>query len=160
MTPVTGTVPGTGARGMVYGRMLRCVTMEENQDTLCTTVSGRHAAARTTTVHNARLPTPHLFGAATPEQRLDRAHLGRLGRHEDAELVVREARVVGDRTAVARGEDRVEDHAEQGGERPEENGHLEHDDDVGGNRADGLAADLNRPVVRHEQREPGPDGAA
>ena len=50
--------------------------------------------------------------------------------------------------------------AEDRREGAEQHRHLEHDDDVGRNRGDRLAADHERPVVGHVQGEPRPDRAA
>src|SRR5204862_5315084 len=55
---------------------------------------------------------------------------------------------------------RVERDAEDGGKGAEQDRHFEHDDDVRWDRADRLAAEHERPIVRHVQREPGADGAA
>src|SRR5204863_5999168 len=136
--------------------------MVANQPMRCTTSSGLHArterAARAASAARD-LGTPHLLGARAAQQRLDLGGARGLARDEDAELVVREARIVGNGPQTPRGEQRVEGDPQDGGERTEQDRHLEHDDDVRGNRADGLAADHDGPVVRHVQREPGADGA-
>src|SRR2546426_7483236 len=92
--------------------------MVANQPTWCTTSSGLQAtAARTARAARAAraargLRTPHLLGAGLPQQRLHLARpLGGAG-DEDAELVVREARVVQHRAEAARREHRVERDAE------------------------------------------------
>src|SRR2546427_5006113 len=162
-TPVTDTVPGTGARLRLYGLKLRWWRMVANQPTWCTTSSGLQATtARTARAARAArgLRTPHLLGAGLPQQRLHLARpLGGAG-DEDAELVVREARVVQHRAEAARREHRVERDAEDRREGAEQHRHLEHDDDVGRDRADRLAAHDDRPVIGHVEREPGADGAA
>src|SRR3989441_9135279 len=89
--------------------------MVATQPTWCTTWSGWQAtAARTARAARAArgLRTPHLLGAGLPQQRLHLARpLGGAG-DEDAELVVREARVVQHRAEAARREHRVERDAE------------------------------------------------
>src|SRR5712671_1199405 len=150
VAPVTGTVPSTGSRSMAYGLMLRCVTMVANQGMRWMTSSGRQPSASSTpTATNARLATPHLLRPASLEQGFDPARLARVGGDEDAELVVREPRIVGDGPLLPRCEQDVEDDAEQRRQRPEQDRHLEHDDDVRRDRPDGLASHLHRPVVRH-----------
>src|SRR5690348_14846081 len=116
--PVTGTVPGTGGMGRAYGLMLGWCRIVANQPIWCTTLSGSHAtAARATTMAMAtkaagRLRTAHLLRTRAAQQRLDLARARRLARHEDAELVVREAWIVGHRAQAARGEQRIEEYAE------------------------------------------------
>src|SRR5437763_14915871 len=131
--PVTGTVPGTGARGRAYGLMLRWCRMVANQPMRCTTSSGVHArterAARAASAARD-LGTPHLLGARAAQQRLDLGGARGLARDEDAELVVREARIVGNGPQTPRGEQRVEGDPQDGGERTEQDRHLEHADDV------------------------------
>src|SRR6266850_1786234 len=139
--------------------------MVANQPTRCTTSSGLQARAVTATraaraAGAARgLGTAHLLRPRAAEQRFDLSRPRRLGRHEDAELVVREAGVVRDRSQPPGREQGVEHDAENRGERAEQDRHLEHDHDVRRDRADRLAADHERPIVRHVQREPGADGA-
>src|SRR5438105_13264204 len=147
--PVTGTVPGTGAMGRAYGLVLRWWRMVANQPTRCTTSSGlqprtERAARAARAAHDLR--TSHLFCPRAAQQRLDLARPRRLARDEDAELVIREARIVGHGPQAPRGEQRVEADPEDGGERTEQHRHLEHDDDVRGDGADGLAADHHGPV--------------
>src|SRR5256886_13416718 len=170
--PVTGTVPGTGAMGRAYGLMLRWWRMVANQPTRCTTSSGlqprtERAARAARAIRAAKaagaagdLGTSHLFCPRAAQQRLDLARPRGLARDEDAEVVIREARLVGHGPQGPRGEQGVEADPEDGGERTEQHRHLEHDDDVRGDGADGLAADHDGPVVRHVQREPGADGTA
>src|ERR1041384_1812130 len=141
--------------------------MVANQPTRCTTSSGLHATAPSVarTARAARaardLRTSHLFGAGAAQQRLDLGGPRGLARDEDAELVVREAGIVGDGPETARREHRaegapgawgraapeparrepvVEADPEEGEHRPKGEGHLKHDDEVGGDGADGLAA--------------------
>src|SRR5690242_18834014 len=93
-----------------------------NQPIWCTTLSGSHArAAREATMAMAttaagRLRTAHLLRTRVAQQRLHLAGARRLARHEDAELVVREARIVGHRAEPACGEQRIEENAEDGRE--------------------------------------------
>src|SRR6058998_1997600 len=137
--------------------------MVENQPMRCTTSSGLQpiAASATRAARTAcGLRTADLLRPSAAEQGLDLTGTRRLGRHENAELVVREAWIVGDRAEPPGGEQRVEGDAENRRERAEQDRHLEHDHDVGRDRADRLAAEHERPIVRHVQREPGPDGAA
>src|SRR5256885_10332586 len=121
---VIGTVPATDGIGLAYGLMLRWCRIVANQPTRCTTSSGLQAASAPSARASAhpRLRTPHLLRAAAPEQRFHRPSPRRLARHEDAELVVREARVVGHRPEAARREQRVEQDAEDGRERAETDG--------------------------------------
>src|SRR5438094_1060919 len=98
--------------------MLRGCRMVENQPTRCTTSSGLQprAAKAARAARAARgLRTTHLFGSRAAQQRFDLAGPRRLGRHEDAELVIREAGVVGDGPEAPGGEQRVERDAEAGG---------------------------------------------
>src|SRR2546426_6440557 len=161
--PVTGTVPGTGARLRLYGLKFRWWRMVANQPTWCTTSSGLQAAtsaSAATASAQARLRRAHLLGAGLPQQRLHLARpVGGAG-DEDAELVVREAGIVQDRAEATGREHRVEGDAEDRREGAEQHRHLEHDDDVGWDRADRLAAHHDRPVIGHVQREPRADGAA
>src|SRR5207245_7386677 len=103
--PVTGTVPGTGARLRLYGLKLRWWRMVANQPTWCTTSSGLHAATSASAASAsapARLSTTHLLGAGLAQQRLHLARrVGGAGA-EDGELVVREAGIVHDRVEAAR----------------------------------------------------------
>src|SRR3989442_482431 len=167
-TPVIGTVPATGAIGLAYGLMLRWCRIVANQPTRCTTSSGLQASAatatRAATAAGAErgprgLRTTHLLRPRAAEQGLDLTRPRRLARHEDAEPVVREARVVGDRPQAARREQRVEEDPEDRRERAEQDRHLEHDHHVRRDRADRLATQHDRPVVRHVERDPGADGA-
>src|SRR6476661_3676402 len=85
--------------------------MVENQPTRCTTSSGLQArAARAASAPSAApgLRTAHLLRARAAEQRFDLTRLRRLSRDEDAELVVCEARIVGDRPQPPCREQRVE----------------------------------------------------
>src|SRR3989475_284106 len=137
--------------------------MVENQPMRCTTSSGLQpiAASATRAARTAcGLRTADLLRPSAAEQGLDLTGARRLGRHENAELVVREARIVGDRAEPPGGEQRVERDAENRRERAEQDRHLEHDHDVRRDRADRLAAEHERPIVRHVQRDPGADGAA
>src|SRR3989454_482278 len=161
--PVTGTVPGTGAGWRLYGLKLRWWRMVANQPMWCTTSSGLQArAAKTARAARAAraargLRTPHLLGTGLPQQRL---HLTRPvwgAGDEDAELVVREAGIVQYRAEATGREHRVEGDAEDRREGAEQHRHLEHDDDVGWDRADRLATHHDRPVIGHVQREPGAD---
>src|SRR3989442_9186169 len=138
-TPGTGPVPATGAIGLAYGLMLRWCRIVANQPTRCTTSSGLQASAATATraataagaEREARgLRTAHPLRPRAAEQGLDLTRPRRLARHEDAEPVVREARVVGDRPQAARREQRVEQDPEDGRERAEQDRHLAHDHDV------------------------------
>src|SRR6058998_3692853 len=137
--------------------------MVENQPMRCTTSSGLQpiAASATRAARTAcGLRTADLLRPSAAEQGLDLTGTRRLGRHENAELVVREAWIVGDRAEPPGGEQRVEGDAENRRERAEQDRHLEHDHDVRRDRADRLAAEHERPIVRHVQRDPGADGAA
>src|SRR5437867_4081536 len=129
----------------------------------CTTSSGLHAraasAARAATAARG-LRTPDLLGTCAAQERLDLTRARRLAGHEDPELVVREAGIVGDCSQAARGEERVEENSQDGRQGTEQDRHLEHDHDVRRDRADGLAAQHQGPVVRHVQGEPRADGAA
>src|SRR5690349_9990800 len=107
--------------------MLRWCRIVANQPTWCTTSSGLHAATSRAATASGTLRTPHLLGPGTAQQALDLALPRRLGWDEDAELVVREARVVCHGAETASREQRVERDAEDGGERPEQDRHLEHD---------------------------------
>src|SRR5262249_43024688 len=145
--PDTGTVPATGASGRAYGLMFRWCRIVANHPTLCTTVSGSQAhrsASAAAATPNLRLPTTHLLRAGVPQQRLDLGGLVRSGRHEDAKAIVREAWIVLDGPRAARRERRVEENAQNRGQRAEQDRHLEHDDDVRRDRSDRLAAHLNR----------------
>src|SRR5213592_1742736 len=161
--PLTGTVPGTGGIGRAYGLMLRWWRMVANQPTRCTTKSGSHAVraaeAASAAPSSAALRTPHLLRPGVAEQRFHVALPLGGARHEDAELVVREAGVPGDRAQAARRKQRIEPDAEDRRERAEQHRHLEHDDDVGRDRPDRLAADNDGPVVRLVERDPGADRA-
>src|SRR5437773_2881392 len=137
--------------------------MVANQPMRCTTSSGLQpiAASATRAARTARgLRTADLLRPGAEHQGLDRTGARRLGRHETAELVVREARIVGARAEPAGGEQRVEGDAENRRERAKQDRHLEHDHDVRRDRADRLAAEHERPIRRHVQHDPGPDGAA
>src|SRR3989442_7414573 len=137
--------------------------MVENQPMRCTTSSGLQPIAANAT-RAARtacgLRTADLLRSSAAQQGLDLTGARRLGRHENAELVVREAWIVGDRAEPPGGEQRVEGDAENRRERAEQDRHLEHDTDVRRDRPDRLAAEHERPIVRHVQRAPGADGAA
>src|SRR5579859_84579 len=145
--------------------MLRWCRMVENQPTLWTTLSGSHAsttrAARAARPRRPgrRLATANLFRARAAQYGFHLGRLARLGWDEDAEPIVRKPRVVHDLAGATRRERGIQQNAENGRKRAEENRHLEHDDDIGRNRADRFTADLDRPVFRHPQREPGADGA-
>src|SRR6266550_738521 len=137
--------------------------MVANQPMRCTTSSGLQpiAASATRAARTAcGLRTADLLRPSAAEQGLDLTGARRLGRHENAELVVREAWIVGDRAEPPGGEQRVEGDAENRRERAEQDRHLEHDHDVRRDRPDRLAAEHERPIVRHVQRDPGADGAA
>src|SRR6266480_8069132 len=137
--------------------------MVANQPMRCTTSSGLQpiAASATRAARTAcGLRTADLLRPSAAEQGLDLTGAGRLGRHENAELVVREAWIVGDRAEPPGGEQRVEGDAENRRERAEQDRHLEHDHDVRRDRPDRLAAEHERPIVRHVQRDPGADSAA
>src|SRR5207249_644602 len=135
--------------------------MVANHPTRCTTSSGLHAAsARKPVATTTSLRTPHLLSPRPAEQGFDLTCPRQLGRDEDAELVVREARIVGDRPQPPRGEQRVERDAENRRQRAEQDRHLEHDHHIGRDRADGFAAQYDRPIVGHVQREPGADRTA
>src|SRR5438876_202432 len=164
--PVTGTVPGTGGIGWAYGLMLRWWRIVENHPIWCTTSSGLHArparAARAAKTATAApdLRTAHLLRPGGPQEGLHLPRARRLARHEDSELVVGEAWIVRDGPEATGREQGIEQNAEDGRQRAEQDRHLEHDHDVRRNRADGLAAQYDRPIVRHVQREPRADGAA
>src|SRR2546425_8231768 len=106
--------------------------MVANQPTRCTTSSGLQPIAANAT-RAARtacgLRTADLLRSSATEQGLDLTGPRRLGPHENAKLVVREAWIVGDRAEPPGGEQRVEDDAEDRGERAEQDRHLEHDQD-------------------------------
>src|SRR2546428_10059755 len=103
--------------------------MVANHPTRCTTSSGLQptAARMTRAARTARdLRTPHLLRPRPAEQGFDLTCPRRLGRHEDAELVVREARIEGDRPHPPPGEPRVASDAANCLQRAEQNRHLEH----------------------------------
>src|SRR5438034_11138754 len=84
--------------------------MVANQPMRCTTSSGLQpiAASATRAARTARgLRTADLLRPGAAEQGLDLTGARRLGRHENAELVVREARIVGDRAKPPGGEQRI-----------------------------------------------------
>src|SRR5438046_5275729 len=105
--------------------------MVENQPIRCTTSSGLQP--RTTTATRAAraaagargLGTTDLLGARRAQQRFDLSRPRRLGRDEDAELVVREPWVVGHGPQTPRREQCVEQDAENGREGAEQDRHLE-----------------------------------
>src|SRR5207253_11022273 len=71
--PVTGTVPGTGARLRLDGLKLRWWRVVASQPTWCTTSCGLHAAASAsaaTASAPALLRTTHFLGAGLTQQRL------------------------------------------------------------------------------------------
>src|SRR5213594_3871078 len=140
--------------------MLRWCRIVANQPTLCTTVSGSQAPRNpsVTSSRAARLATTHVLRPGVAQHRLDPHGLVACRGHENAEPVVREARVVQDRAGAPRRKQRVEEDAEDRREGTEQNRHLEHDDDVGRNRPDGLAAGDDRPIGRHPERQPRADG--
>src|SRR5881398_4204388 len=101
--------------------------MVENQPMRCTTSSGLQpiAASATRAARTARgLRTADLLRPSAAEQGLDLTGARRLGRHENAELVVREAWIVGDRAEPPGGEQRVEGDAENRRESAEPGRHL------------------------------------
>src|SRR6266566_4684696 len=134
--------------------------MVANQPTRCTTSSGLQARAARAASAALDLGTPHLLRSRAAQQGFDLPCPRRLGRDEDPELVVREPRIVGDGPETPGGEQRVESDAKDRRERAEQDRHLEHDHHVRWDRPDRLAADHDRPVVRHVQRDPGTDRAA
>src|SRR5213076_3209284 len=95
------------------------------------------------------LRTADLLRPSAAEQGLDLTGARRLGRHENAELVVREAWIVGDRAEPPGGEQRVEGDARIRRERAEQVVHLEQHHAGRGAGADPLAAEHARPLVRH-----------
>src|SRR5216683_6529179 len=102
--------------------------MVENQPIWCTTSSGLQASAATAAkaTRAARgLPTAHILCTRAAQQGLHLARPRRVSGDEDPKLVVGEARVVGDGPEAPRGEQRVEQDAENGRERAEEDRHLE-----------------------------------
>src|SRR2546425_6890860 len=121
--------------------------MVENQPIWCTTSSGLQASAATA-ARAARaasgLRTAHLLRTRAAQQGLHLARPSRLSGDEDPKLVVGEARVVGDRPEAPCGEQRIEQDAENGRERAEQDRHLEHDHDIRRDRADRLAAEHQR----------------
>src|SRR2546425_3698290 len=111
--------------------MLRWCRIVANQPTLCTTVSGLQAhSSVSAATSSGRLATAHFLSPGVAQQRLDPCGLVAWSGHEDAEPIVREPRVVLDRARASSGERRVEQDTEDGGERAEQDRHLEHDDDV------------------------------
>src|SRR6267378_5472573 len=136
--------------------------MVENQPTRCTTSSGLQASAASAAraASTARgLRTAHLLRPGATEQRFELRCLRQLGRDEDAELVVREAGIVGDRSQPPCREQRVESDTKNRRQRAEQDRHFEHDDDVRRDRANRFAAHHEWPIVRHVEREPGADRA-
>src|SRR6058998_2230929 len=100
--------------------------MVANQPMRCTTSSGLQpiAASATRAARTARgLRTADLLRPSAAEQGLDLTGAHRLGRHENAELVVGEAWIVGDRAEPPGGEQRVEDDAENRGEPADQREH-------------------------------------
>src|SRR5204862_7078403 len=88
--------------------------MVANQPMRCTTSSGLQpiAASATRAARTARgLRTADLLRPSAAEQGLDLTGARRLGRHENAELVVREAWIVGERAEPPGGEQRGEGEA-------------------------------------------------
>src|SRR2546430_14791604 len=137
--------------------------MVANQPMRCTTSSGLQpiAASATRAARTAcGLRTADLLRPSAAEQGLDLTRARRLGRHENAELVVREAWIVGDRAEPPGGEQRVEGDAENRRERAEQDRHLEHDHDVRRDRAARLSAALRPAIVRPAQPYPRGAGAA
>src|SRR2546425_163734 len=104
--PVTGTVPGTGARLRLYGLKLRWWRMVANQPMWCTTSSGLQArAAKTARAARAArgLRTAHLLGAGLPQQRLHLARpVGGAGVEDASQLVPGDGRVAGEVVVAAR----------------------------------------------------------
>src|SRR5207249_10894771 len=97
--------------------------MVENQPMRCTTTSGLHpiAASATRAARTARgLRTADLLRPSAAEQGLDLTGARRLGRHENAELVVREAWIVGGRAEPACGGPCFAGYAEKFSERTEQ----------------------------------------
>src|SRR5688500_3172057 len=86
----------------------------------------------------------HLHGAGIPERLLEGARIGGSSGDEDPDAVIAEARVIGDLPAGL--EQREEGDGKERRERPDEDGQLEGDDDIGRDRRDRLAADQHRPV--------------
>src|SRR2546422_175252 len=117
--------------------MLRWCRIVANQPTRCTTSSGLQAASApsASSSEDASLRTAHLLGTGAAQQGFHLSRARRLARYEDAELVVREAGVVGDRPEAARREEGVEQDAQDGRERAEQDRHLEHDHYVRRGRA-------------------------
>src|SRR5204863_7078199 len=135
--------------------------MVENQPTLWTTVSGLQALrSATTRLAGAALPTAYLIDPGVAQHPFSRARFVGSGRDKDPGAIIREPRIVQDRPRAASRVQRVQQDAENGGQRAEENRHFEHDDDVRRDRADRLAADHNGPVLRHPQRQPRADTAS
>src|SRR2546423_7303524 len=135
--------------------------MVANQPTLWTTVSGLQALRSTSApASNACLPTADFLGAGLAEQRFHLAGFLRARGHEDTEPIIRETRIVLNLPTAPRGEHGVEEDSQDRRQCAEENGHLEHDDDVGRHGSDWFPADDERPIVRHPQREPRTDGTA
>src|SRR5437763_15246154 len=121
--------------------------MVANQPTLWTTVSGLQAASKTSApTSSRRLPTPQLFSSSLAQQRLHARDFIRSSRHEHAEAIVREARIVLNLPTAPRGEHGVEKDSLDRRQCAEENGHLEHDDDVGRDGSDRFPADHERPI--------------
>src|SRR3989442_5894328 len=110
--------------------------MVENQPIWCPTSSGLQPMATTATraAKAARpakgLGTAHLLCTRAAQQGLNLAPPRPLSGDEDPELVVGEARDVGDGPEAPPGDQRVEQHAENGRESAEQHGHLEHADDI------------------------------
>src|SRR2546430_17344950 len=98
----------------------------------CTTSSGLHAraasAARAATAARG-LRTPDLLGTCATQERLDLTRARRLAGHEDPELVVREAGIVGDRSQAAPGDEGVEENSKDGRQGTEQDRNIEHDND-------------------------------
>src|SRR5256886_7901890 len=137
--------------------------MVANQPMRCTTSSGLQpiAASATRAARTAcGLRTADLLRPSAAEQGLDLTGARRLGRHENAELVVREAWIVGDRAEPPGGEQRVEGDAENRRERAEEDRNRESNREVRRDRPDRLAAEHERPIVRHVRGTQAAGGAA
>src|SRR6266542_6354949 len=97
--------------------------MVANQPTRCTTSSGlqpRTERAARAARAALDLGTPHLLGACAAQQGFDLGRARGLAGDENAEVVVREARIVGDGPQTPGGEQRVERDAKNRRERAEQ----------------------------------------
>src|SRR5262245_17189995 len=161
-----GTAPSGGVKGAIWSRYwmrsYACTafchficghqsSVHCSQQRKAPVVSSRTSAKRWWAL---RLDKIHLFRVVRAQQRVDLRDVALAGADDEAELLRREARVVGlvvlAEAAVRQPAD--DQQAEQRRERAEQDGELEADHGVGRDRGERLAADHHRPVERHPDR--------